>query len=365
MDKSFIIGLLRIVSNAVIANLPLRYHRCPECLVVSTNGHGHVSPCSPSRTISPLRRTMYSEKLANVLDLRFQKDSVVQFLDTDQLKFVRVNAPMTLLNDVIEGMFSLQETTSHTMLCYKAVSIKRSSIVVGFWKNGAWRLRLRLVVSTKNGLMAFPLTKTLYLDNGKILIPTKYKANTALFIGLHSEEEVNRIGLRIWANDFGHVNEPGNFNGYTAHIDWSKNEDELTIPNQLKYNHATMKMFKRNLYRANGVHRIIRNVFERISAPAVPVPSHDNRSDNIHNASSTYENNLQAMTAHSNVEGNQGASIVPSTRVDRNCQFENTIPFVYTRWRCGAKAPKAPPPPTKSPYLPSSTATKPYTYQVP
>lgn len=64
------------------------------------------------------------------------------------------------------------------MMSYDAVSIKRFSIVFGFYHKKAWRLRIRLVVTTSIGIILFPVTKTLFIENGKFQVPEDYRANT-------------------------------------------------------------------------------------------------------------------------------------------------------------------------------------------
>lgn len=207
--------------------------------------------------------------MTTIFQLRFDQNCSIQFLE--QGEFRSVYPGLKLHNEVIGGIFSFKTLQSgRTVMTLDAVSIKRIAIVFAFWHKHCWRVRFRLVVSTSNGMVAFPLTRTLFLDDGKIQMPTDFKHNTALFLGLHSEADLNTLALRVFANANG-VIDAMNFNGYETNISWSK-LDVLSIPDELKSNLARKRKYSLKLYRANGVHRVIGNLSTQrmVSAPATP-----------------------------------------------------------------------------------------------
>lgn len=281
------------LNNAIpLANLPFadvspnHYHRCPECLVFSLDGRGHISPCAPLRSISPRRKHMYSDTMTTVFQLRFDQQCSIQIFDSEHRVFFNVDPGLKLHNDIIEGIFSFKKLQSdQTVMSYNAVSIKRFAIVFAFWYNDAWRVRFRLVITSSNGLVAFPLTKTLFIDDDEILMPSEYKTNTVLFFGLHSEAEVNKLALRIWANSSGVISTTHGFNGYETTVQWSKKTDRVTISPELKSRYARDKKFSTKLYRANGVHKMIASLSSqrKVAAPIAPnlnVPMTPNNADN-------------------------------------------------------------------------------------
>lgn len=56
-------------------------------------------------------------------------------------------------------------------MSFDATSIKRFAIVFAVFIRNSWKLRLRLVITLKTGIVAFPLTKTLFVDDGCVEIP--------------------------------------------------------------------------------------------------------------------------------------------------------------------------------------------------
>lgn len=124
---------------------------------------------------------------------------------------------MKFINDVVEGIFSFDtHTNGKKIMTFKATAIKRFSIILAFWHNRAWRIRSRIVVSLTNGVVAFPLTKMLFNENGRVFVPDEYKLNTVLFMGMHTLTNEVNASLRIYANASGTniVKANGNFNGY-------------------------------------------------------------------------------------------------------------------------------------------------------
>lgn len=179
---------------------------------------------------------------------------------------------MKLHNDVVEGIFSFKRLASgRTVMTFDAISLKRFAMIFAFWHKGSWRIRFRLVVTTNNGMIVFPLTKTVYMNNGQPQVPEDYKVNTTLFFALHSEADVNKIAMRIFANATGNISS-GQFNGYESAVEWSKVTDTLSTPDELKSNYARSRKFSSHLYHANGEHRVVGSVINQRMVPAPTVP---------------------------------------------------------------------------------------------
>lgn len=72
-------------------------HRCPDCLVISPDGNGHISPCPPMKTVSSPRMDIYSNTMTRVFQIRFEKPCSIQVLDDNLHAFVNVNSGMHCL----------------------------------------------------------------------------------------------------------------------------------------------------------------------------------------------------------------------------------------------------------------------------
>lgn len=156
-----------------------------------------------------------------------------------------------------------------TVMTFESVSIKRFSVIFAFFLKKSWRLRLRLVVTLEHGIIAFPMTKTLFINNGKIEIPKEFEQNTMLLLGVHSEANEIDMPLRVYANVNGLLNE-NNFNGYECSIQWNRREDTMNVPDRLDCHLKKKTMFSLNLYDANGRHKVIGKLSEqRVVAPPI------------------------------------------------------------------------------------------------
>lgn len=124
---------------------------------------------------------------------------VVKVLNNETKEFMDVYPGLTMHNDII-GIFSFKSTVSGaSLMTFGATSIKRFSIVFAMFYRNAWRIRLRLVVTQKNGIIGLPLTKIIYSDHGKIEIPMEYRKNTALMVRIFSKYQDISIDLRVFA----------------------------------------------------------------------------------------------------------------------------------------------------------------------
>lgn len=282
--------------------------RCPDCLVVSTSGHGHLNPCPPINTISCFRSTIYANTMTRVFQLLFDNpDYSIQLLD--KASFVEVtqgkqfvggflciqivvivlsnnNVQITdtkMISDVIEGMFSFKKTKNgKKIMTFSATSIKRFSIIIAFWHKNSWRMRTRLVASLTNGLIAFPLTKKIFMENGRISLPSEYVNNTALFIGIHAPTDVINLCLRIYANANGkNIYEFEKFNGYSAKIEWSRLRDEIWLSENLHSRSAKKLRFQNSLYVENGKLQKIGSFREQCFIPEPIIVQHEAPTQNV------------------------------------------------------------------------------------
>lgn len=171
------------------------FRRCLECLITSFDGHGHLPPCAPDHTESHMQVDTYSRKMSRLLQIRFENPrNIVQMFNNANGQFI--DLPDTIVNnDVIGGIFTFKNLPSgKKIVSFDATSVNRFGILFAFLHNGSWRVRLSLVFTTRNGVLGFKATKTLYKNNGRFEVPTTWAANTVLFLGVRSvnNEDVPR-----------------------------------------------------------------------------------------------------------------------------------------------------------------------------
>lgn len=53
-------------------------------------------------------------------------------------------------------------------------------------RSQVWRLRFPAVVTKQNGLILFPVHKTLHAEGGRITVPEEFRMNTIAVIGLEA-----------------------------------------------------------------------------------------------------------------------------------------------------------------------------------
>lgn len=237
------------------------WYRCPDCLMITPDAVGHINPCPPRNTFSAPRENLLSLPMA--LIFKIKTSSAMKILNDG--RFMDASPGLQLTNDIVEALFSFHTLScGSTMMTCEASSIKRFSIVFAVFHRNAWRLRLRLIVTLKTGIIGFKLTKTLYVDNERVMIPPEYQTNTVLIFGLHSRAENIAFDLRAYANSTGSqfINENGQFQGSSVHVIWNRNSDTVEIPNDILGPNATAKWFEKSLYRANGVQNRIAPLYQ-------------------------------------------------------------------------------------------------------
>lgn len=262
---------------------PSRLIPCSECLVVSTDGRGHVRPCPPKLTISDERELILSDATSKVFQMRFGKDCHIQVLDGDIGKFVDIYSGKSFFNEIV-GIFNFKTFPNNSnLLTFETSSIKRFSVIFAFFHKKAWRLRLRLVITTTNGIIAYPLTKTLFITDGKIELPNEFQANTALLIGIHTTADAANFALRVYANTTGYIHET--FNGYECGLTWDRKSDTISIPDCLKTNNLKRRIFSVILYHASvfGTHtQVVGNLAEqRLTTPPLQIHSSESECEQV------------------------------------------------------------------------------------
>lgn len=148
----------------------------------------------------------------------------------------------------INGVFEVRSVQGKLVIGFNATMLKRFSIAVAYFTEGLWRLRYRLIVTHQDGVLCFPLYKTLKEQNGVYHIPAEYDINTALVIGIDTAELESEVKLRIYANESGSIEK--NFNGYDGTVKFDKFLDKAHCSESLKgrrYGNAVR--FDRNLYK--------------------------------------------------------------------------------------------------------------------
>lgn len=217
------------------------FQRCPGCLVIARDGR-HSEPCPPLHTTSALRKHIYSNETSCLFQLRFENLlSEVEFLVDGSFK--KANNEI-LINSVIEGIFRFNILPpGKQCLSFDAITMNRFCILLAFHYREAWRIRLGLVFSRKNGVLGFRLTKTLLDNNGRFNIPKTWEANTVLLIGIHPNNMDVPMTLRIFANQTGVDIQP-----YKEQILWNFDDDEIQMSDGLQTKNAKKRSFAKHLY---------------------------------------------------------------------------------------------------------------------
>lgn len=250
---------------------PSYEHHCPDCLLVTPSGHGHANPCPPVHTASGLRDSIYASTMKRIFQIRFEDCHSVQVLDEGVNRFVHVGSETKLINDIVEGMFSFKTLRGKNLMTFEAAAMKRFCIIFAFWHKDSWRIRQRLVISLTNGLVCFPLTKTMFIENGLIKVPNDYKANTVLLLGIHTPNKELNMKVRVYANNTGKNICTPDFNGYQGDITWDKENDVIRVSDNLLSKNAKKCSFERILYQRNGAKRIVGRRNQQLFVPEPPL----------------------------------------------------------------------------------------------
>lgn len=129
----------------------------------------------------------------------------------------------------------------------KQASFKRCCILLAILDNqGIWRLRFRVVVTPKHGVMVFPMFSKLPIgtNNDSFAIPDHLKNNTIAVIGFKSKPEVKSFYVHFDVNS-----DDGVYSGDIG-VDLSGQEDRTMIDKTIDSTPGKeTKRFKRVLYK--------------------------------------------------------------------------------------------------------------------
>lgn len=226
--------------------------KCSNCLVVSFDGSGHEktnSLClegkcrSRNEIYSTMPMPMFSLKIENASDnVYFLNKASGQFMEIDQVQDQthEIHAPQ------IDGMFLTRKINGKTYINFAATTLNRFSVAIGFYSQGAFRVRFRFVVTATDGILCFPLYRSFDNDDGTYTIPRDFNINTALILGISTQEERSTVKIRVNANSI-------NANVYYGAVSWNRLMDQVDISESLIPTKPGNKYrFNSSLYRLIG-----------------------------------------------------------------------------------------------------------------
>lgn len=186
---------------------PNYLQRCANCLVYSFDGSGHTGPCRLVASPCNIRSDIYAKLPSPVFKLRIENPTdAVYFLNKTTGKFDDIaQCQQPLFAHSVNGIFYTESLNDKLIIGFDATELNRFSVGVAFFSENAWRLRLRIVITQKDGVLCFPLFRTFAHQNDVYSIPADFDKNTALILGIATEatELESTLKLRIFANETG------------------------------------------------------------------------------------------------------------------------------------------------------------------
>lgn len=226
---------------------------CRGCLVASTDGTGHQKPCKPINKISMIRSNIFVDQCFVLYEWFLPMNDISEVYYLDDGSFVELRPNTTLLSAPTESLIVTQmnEETQKQCIVFKQISFKRCSVLIAILdKNKKWRLRFRVMVTPAHGLLVFPITKEMEIDNRRILIPQGDISNAVQLIGITLKQQSFYGQFRVHANRDGRMG--NDFSGYHGHIgvDISSTRDTVLIDDHLHGSqNQPSKKFNINLYK--------------------------------------------------------------------------------------------------------------------
>lgn len=230
--------------------MPFFTKHCTGCLLVSLDGNEHENPCQYTNKISLIRKDILSNNALTLYQMGYSNSDVkAYYLDNGQ--FVPVVTRTKLVSPPAEAIITFQniDNQARQFIVFKQASFQRCSVLIAVLDSTkVWRLRLRLVVSSCHGVLAFKLTRTVATLNGKIVVPKNFQNNTVAFFGFEATEGRDDfyIDISVHANGNGQMSAT-RFDGYTSHIGYNVLEDRVVFGNELEGNQ--LQKFNRKLYK--------------------------------------------------------------------------------------------------------------------
>lgn len=151
----------------------------------------------------------------------------------------------------IDGIFSIGKSTDgRTLIRFSGASIKRFAIQFAFFNENDWRYRFRAVITHQEGVLCFPMQRSVDKCGKKYLFPEEYSSNTVL--GIRTAAEDSRLGFRVLAHEngtpFGQYTDD-----YYGHVTWSQSMDLIQISPNLTLGGCKKSLrFTRLLYENDG-----------------------------------------------------------------------------------------------------------------
>lgn len=228
--------------------------KCRKCLVYSLDGSGHTSPCRPNGEIVRFRTDIYAEEPSTVFKMRFAMGGdEVYYLNYGTQRFETIIGKELHAHEV-DGVFLARKIDEKDVIEFHATSLNRFSVAIAFFSEGEWRLRGRILITLDDGILCFPLFRTLEKevgnDNDTYKIPSHFEKNTVLILGVKTADE-SIINIRAFANQTGLVSSASD--GYLGKITWNRFLDKIKISDSMSARHqGNNYRFEMKLYKPVG-----------------------------------------------------------------------------------------------------------------
>lgn len=191
------------------SGMPQIIQRCNVCYVNILDEMDH-SCISEDQRKKWIRTRVYAATPTPLFELRFQGEPY--FLDENTNEFLPIHHGHILLSQQIDGYFHFNKNLDFAA-SYLCTSIKKFSIVVAsLSQQNQWYLLFRVEITASHGLKFYKLDFALDSNNGRIVIPSEYNLNTALFLGIANIQSL-WMDFYVFANTSGEIDYE-NFNGY-------------------------------------------------------------------------------------------------------------------------------------------------------
>lgn len=214
--------------NIKNCDLPLYSMHCYGCLVVSFDGTNHVNPCRPVNRKASIKSDLLASEAMTLFELAYNTTEANLFY-LNESRFVQVTPQQKMISAPVEGLLNVKQNGDFQYIDFKQTKFNRCSFLIAVLDaGGIWRLRFRLVITPKHGLVVFKLTKTLNVNNGRIEIPNDSMVNTVAVFGFTNIEPSFYITLRIHANQNGQISTTP-FDGYVGYIGFNIGHSDIGL----------------------------------------------------------------------------------------------------------------------------------------
>lgn len=240
--------------DVAVCDMPAYTMVCSNCLGIFLDGSQHKSPCMPINRISSIRKSLLAYNALTIFQLVYGNDEL-DMMYLHEGSFQELGPNVKLMSSPAESLFMCKNSADSNRQCIelRQATFKRCAIVLAYLdRQNVWRIRFRLVITKKHGLLVFPVTRTLtFTNNQRIDVrgsAPQDEHNLVQIFGLKPKSESGYFQTRIFANVSGDLSS-SEFNGYTAHfwLDFSGDKDVSHKDDALDPSKATEKMFNKRL----------------------------------------------------------------------------------------------------------------------